>query len=73
MTNYLRDWVCANCDEWQDNACASTLLRNGQRICLSCYRHKCAHQQQRLGRRFAKFCNGEQQPLTPSIQFRPVN
>ncbi|WP_333157134.1 hypothetical protein [Microcoleus sp. B9-D4] len=42
--NYLLSWPCGCCDDWKDSSESAVVLRNGQRICQSCYQRKYKNQ-----------------------------
>ncbi|MCC3404203.1 MAG: hypothetical protein JGK17_01030 [Microcoleus sp. PH2017_10_PVI_O_A] len=49
--NYLLSWPCGCCDDWKDSSESCVVLRNGQRICQSCYDRKYKNQKQSARRR----------------------
>ncbi|WP_333002737.1 MULTISPECIES: hypothetical protein [unclassified Microcoleus] len=49
--NYLLSWPCGCCDDWKENSESCVVLRNGQRICQSCYDRKYNNQKLSARRR----------------------
>ena len=60
MINYLLRWPCGCCDDWKDNSESCIVLRNGQRICQSCYDRKVKTQKLSARRKRAKMSVSQQ-------------
>jgi len=66
--NYLLSWPCGCCDDWKDCSESFVVLRNGQRICQSCYARKYKHHKLSARRRRSNI-SVSPQTLTETIPY----